>query len=79
MKSKIFELILILAIAFAGCNKAVQMNEEDGSEPNVVEKNNDCVIKDDGEISLKDTKWKLAGLVMDSGEIIEPAPTECEE
>ena len=28
----LFELILILAIVFVGCNKAVQMNDEDGEE-----------------------------------------------
>jgi len=81
MKTKIFRVLLIFTavLVIAGCNKALQMNEEDGSEPKVVEENDDCVVNEDGEISLKGTKWKLAGLVMDSGEIIEPTPTECEE
>ena len=54
-KVKFFVIILILAIAFVGCSKAVQENNEDCMEPKVIEVIKDC----EGEFSLKGTKWRF--------------------
>ena len=78
MYKKFFVKILILAIAFAGCSN-VQTDIEDAIEPQVIE-NNDCEVKEDGEISLIGTKWKLSGLVYNkTGEIKELKPVDCED
>ena len=71
---KFFEIILIIAIVFAGCSEAVQIGNEDGAEPHEPDVIKDC----EGEFSLKGTKWKLVSIA-DSEKIREPEPTDCEE
>ena len=51
MNSKCFVVILILAIAFAGCSEAVQVGNEDGMESKTTEETYVSDVDNDAEIS----------------------------
>jgi len=62
--------LLAMTIVIAGCSSFSEMNNEDDSSG----------VNNDGEVSLKGTKWKLAGIVdTRTGDLKVLEPKDCEE
>ena len=81
---------LLMAVVIAGCNEAVQMNEEDGVESTATGKTDVSDVATDAKdgekdptsleepTSLNGTKWKLAGIVdTQTGDMMEPDEPDC--